>query len=133
MKYFLDTNICIYFLKGQHPNLIKNLQKQTPTGIKIPAIVKAELLYGAKKSEKVHANTEKINNFLYPFEIIAFDDSCTGYYSNLRSKLELKGCTIGPNDLIIASIVMSHNGILVTNNTKEFSRIAHLKLEDWTN
>lgn len=131
MKYFLDTNICIYFLKGQHIKLKENLKKHSPINIKIPSIVKAELLYGAEKSQQRKENLKKINNFLYPYEIIAFDDSCTENYSKIRSQLELKGNMIGPNDLIIASIILANNGILVTNNIKEFSHIKSLKLENW--
>ena len=39
---------------------------------------------------------------------------------------------IGPNDIIIASIVISNDGVLVTNNTKEFARVDGLQIEDWT-
>ncbi len=45
--------------------------------------------------------------------------------------MELKGTIIGPNDYIIAATVLARNGILVTNNTKEFQRIKNLKIENW--
>ncbi len=131
MKYFLDTDICIYFLKGKYPNVLKNIHKHHPYEIKIAAIVKAELLYGALKSRKVDENIEKITKFLLPFEIIVFNDRSTTYYAENRAKLEKKGNSIGPNDLIIASIVQSNDGILITNNKREFKRIKNLKLENW--
>jgi tRNA(fMet)-specific endonuclease VapC len=37
----------------------------------------------------------------------------------------------GPNDLMIAAIALVHGSILVTHNTREFSRIKELKIEDW--
>ncbi len=132
MKYYLDTNICIYFLKGMYPNLLKKLLSTSPDDIKITSIVKAELLYGAEKSVKKAENLEKISKFLLPYEIIPFGDNEAIIYSKLRSSLEKKGMIIGPNDLIISAIVISNEGFLVTNNMKEFSRINNLKIENWT-
>ena len=50
MIYFLDTNICIYFLKGLYPPLLERLRAKIPENMKIASIVKAELLLGAYKS-----------------------------------------------------------------------------------
>jgi len=76
MIYYLDSNICVYFLKGLYPSIRKNIQNTKPDNIKIPAIVKAELLYGAEKSQNKAKNLAIINRFLEPFEIIPFDDDC---------------------------------------------------------
>ena len=131
MIRFLDTNICIYFLKGTFPQIKTRLMQHGPEDIKIPAIVKAELLYGAAKSEKRKENEKNITRFLEPFEIVPFDDSATACYADIRSKAEIKGSPVGPNDLIIAATVLSQNSVLVTNNTKEFRRIQELMLENW--
>ena len=131
MKYFLDTNICIYFLKGVSKKLHNKFLQVNPNDIKIPAIVKAELLYGVEKSIKKKENLNFVNNFLLPFEIIPFDDSSAGFYSKIRFTLEKKGNIIGPNDLIIASIVLRNKGTLVTNNIKEFQRVKGLKVINW--
>ena len=131
MKYFLDTNICIYFLKGTSGNLHKKFLQINPNDIKIPAIVKAELLYGVEKSEKKQKNLNFVNKFLFPFEIIPFDDQTSESYAKIRFALEKKGNIIGPNDLIIASIVLSNKGTLVTNNTREFKRVKGLKVVNW--
>ena len=131
MIYYLDSNICVYFLKGLYPSIMENIQNINPNNIKIPSIVKAELLYGAEKSQQKAKNLSTINRFLEPFEIIPFDDDCSILYSKIRSSMELKGTIIGPNDYIIAATVLAKNGILVTNNKKEFERIKSLKIENW--
>lgn len=131
MIYYLDSNICVYFLKGLYPSIMENIQNINPSNIKIPSIVKAELLYGAEKSQQKTKNLSIIKRFLEPYEIIPFDDDCSIVYSRIRSSMELKGTIIGPNDYIIASTVLAKNGILVTNNTKEFERIKNLKIENW--
>ena len=130
--YFLDTNICVYFLQGKFDSIKDKLKNINPKAIKIPAIVKAERLYGAEKSGKKSQNIQTVVIFLLPFEIIDFDDKSSIQYSKLRAKLENKGTPIGPNDYIIASIVLANNGILVTHNQKEFKRVKSLKIEDWT-
>ncbi len=132
MKFYLDSNICVYFLNGLYPSILENLQNTNPDNIKIPSIVKAELLYGAEKSQHKAKNLAAVNRFLEPFEVTPFDDDCSIAYSKIRSAMELKGTIIGPNDYIIASTVLAKNGILVTNNTKEFKKVKNLKIENWT-
>jgi tRNA(fMet)-specific endonuclease VapC len=129
--YFLDTNTCIYFLKGQYESLIKKFKEKKPEEIKIPSIVKAELLFGIEKSKKKKENRIIYEKFLAPFEIISFDDNTAIQYSQIRSNLEKKGKIIGPNDLIIAATVLSWNGILVSHDIKEFKQVIGLNLEDW--
>jgi len=132
MIYFLDTNICVYFLKGLYQSIVDNIQNTNPNNIKIPSIVKAELLYGAEKSQHKIRNLANINRFLEPFEIISFDDECAIAYSKIRASMELKGTIIGPNDYLIAATVLAKNATLVTNNTKEFKKVHNLKIENWT-
>lgn len=110
---------------------MENIQKKNPNNIKIPSIVKSELLYGAEKSQYKSKNLSNINIFLEPYEIVPFDDTCSVIYSKIRAELEQTGMIIGPNDYIIAATVLSNNGILITNNTKEFERIKNLKIENW--
>jgi tRNA(fMet)-specific endonuclease VapC len=129
--YYLDTNTCIYYLNGKSESIKNKILSTAPGQIYIPSIVKAELLFGAAKSKKRKDNLEKVEQFLQPFEIKAFDDLMTYTYADMRFDLEKKGSIIGPNDLFIASIVKFNDGILVTNNTKEFLRINGLQLENW--
>ena len=131
MTYFLDTNICIYFMKGKDLNLKNRILSENPNSIKIPSMVKAELLYGAEKSKRRDDNIEKVSHFLFPLEIIDFGDSESIEYSKIRSDLERNGRIIGPDNLVIAAIVKAYKGILVTHNTREFSRVRGLKIEDW--
>ena len=132
MNFFFDTNTCIYFLKGLFPVLQKKVLETQPNRIKIPSMVAAELIYGAQKSKKSAETTEKIEIFLKPLEIIPFDKEAGVHYGKIRAFLEKNGNIIGFNDIIIAVTVLAHNGILITNNNGEFSRIEGLMLENWT-
>lgn len=131
MTYYLDTNTCIYFLNGSYLSVREKILNTSPDLIVIPSIVTAELVFGAYKSKKRDVTLNKVKEFLSPFEIIPFTDPMTYVYADIRSFLEKKGSPIGPNDLFIVATVLTNNGILVTHNTREFSRFAGLKIEDW--
>lgn len=128
---FLDTNTCIYFLKGTYKSIYDELKKRKPEEIKIPSMVKAELLLGVEKSLHREKNFEIYTKFLEPFEIVSFDDRAAIVYAKIRSSLEKKGKIIGPNDLIIAATVIANKGILISHNTKEFKQVTGLQIEDW--
>ena len=132
MKYFLDTNICIYFLKGLHNSVKTRLMAKHPDEIRICSIVKAELLYGAEKSAKRKENLKKVEEFLLPYSIIPFGEEDSAVYAKIRARLDKAGSPIGPNDLLIASTVLTHEACLVTNNVSEFNRVEDLHLENWT-
>jgi tRNA(fMet)-specific endonuclease VapC len=129
--YFLDTNICIYYLKGKYKSIEEQFRFVPRYEIKIPIIVKAELLYGIEKSKLKEENRRVYTEFIESFEIINLDDKSLSQYAKIRSEVEKAGTIIGSNDLFIASIVLAHNGILVTHNTNEFKRIYGLNVEDW--
>ncbi|MBQ6774482.1 MAG: type II toxin-antitoxin system VapC family toxin [Synergistaceae bacterium] len=130
--YYLDSNICIFYLRNPEGVLAQKIISIDPECIKLSAIVKAELLVGAFKSARRDENLKQVLNFCDSFEIVPFDDSLTVTYGKMQARLELQGMKIGFNDTLIAATVLAHNGILVTNNTKEFSRVDGLTLEDWT-
>ncbi len=131
MKYLLDTNVCIKFINGDSEPVKLKLQSFKPEDIILCSIVKSELIYGVLKSKNKTKNTEKLNQFFAPFNSLSFDDDCAFIYGEIRSILEKTGSLIGAYDMQIAAIAMRNNLILVTHNTKEFSRIDRLKIEDW--
>jgi len=129
--YFLDTNICIYFLNDKFNNIREKMENINASDIKISSVVAAELIYGAYKSAKVDYNLSRFKKFLSIYEIVPFDGNAINIYGEIRAELEQKGKVIGWNDMLIAATVLSNDGVLVTNNINEFSRINNLVLEDW--
>ena len=132
MIYFLDTNICIHFLNDKFHNIRKRISALDISEIKISSVVAAELIYGAYKSAKVDYNLSRFEKFLSLYEIVPFGGNAINIYGEIRTELERKGTVIGWNDMLIAATVLANDGVLVTNNTNEFSRINNLVLEDWT-
>jgi tRNA(fMet)-specific endonuclease VapC len=129
--YLLDTNACIRVLNGTSESMLLRLRSHTPGEIRVCAVVKAELYFGARKSSRVQENLLLLDRFFGPIESLPFDDSCAEHYGVIRADLERQGRPIGPNDLLIAATARAHDLTLVTNNRAEFSRIAGLRLEDW--
>jgi len=131
MSYLLDTNTCIRYLNGRSENIRQHFLAISPEELLLCSIVKAELLFGARKSAHVERTLEKVTLFMSRFNSLPFDDPAAEAYGRIRSHLERRGVPIGPNDLLIAAIAISHGVSLVTHNTREFSRIEGLILEDW--
>ena len=91
----------------------------------------AELEYGAAKSRNPEGNRAALQQFLMLLEVVAFNTSATQSYGVLRSELERQGQVIGSLDMLIAAQALSLSITLVTNNTREYSRLSELKLENW--
>jgi len=131
MKYFLDTNICIYIIKKQPASVIQRLTKTAIDDVAISSITYSELEYGVSKSQHQAKNKIALMEFLAPLTIIPFDDLAAERYGELRADLERIGKIIGNMDLLIAAHALSINLTLVTNNEKEFKRVPDLKIENW--
>ena len=131
MEYLLDTNICIYIIKRK-PIEIFNRFSQLPLGkIGISTITLAELIYGVAKSSSIEKNTQALQEYLVPLDIIDFDSKAAVIYGRVRSELEKVGQVIGPLDMLIAAHGLSAGLTVVTNNEKEFERVKGLKVENW--
>ena len=131
MKYLIDTNVCIHLLRGSSTILREKILEIDDEDICIPSIVRFELYYGAHKSARQQKALSALNSFLSRFQSAQVDDDVAEQCGRIRFELDTKGTPIGPYDLIIAGTALTRKLILVTHNTKEFSRIKHLSLEDW--
>lgn len=129
--YLLDTNTCIQFINGTSLAVKDNFKKHAAGDIVLCSVVKAELFFGARKSQRVEENLLTFERFFKAFKSLPFDDRCAEEYGQIRAVLKAQGNLIGPNDLMIAAIARAHDAVLITNNMGEFSRVAGLRLEDW--
>ena len=131
MTYLLDTNTCIRYLNGQSASVLRRLQSLPLTEVAVCSVVKAELYYGAMKSDNPNQTLAKQRMFLDAFASLPFDDRAAELYGRIRADLSRKGTPIGPYDLMIAAIALAHDAILVTHNVREFGRVEGLRFEDW--
>jgi len=131
VKYLLDTNICIYLIKRQSERILARLEKLHPEDVAISSVTFAELEYGVKKSAQVARNAQALLLFAAPLVIAPFDAAAASNYGDVRSDLEKRGKPIGALDTMIGAHALALGVTLVTNNTREFSRIRGLDLENW--
>jgi len=131
MIYLLDSNTCIAYLNGKAPAVLRRLNQTPSADVSVCSVVKAELYFGAKRSSNPQSERLKLDQFFAPYVSLPFDDRAADLYGDIRAHLVSLGNTIGPNDLLIAAIAHSHNLVLVTHNTQEFSRVPGLQIEDW--
>jgi tRNA(fMet)-specific endonuclease VapC len=131
MKYLLDTNTCIRHINGRSSAIAERIDALSEGDAVVCSVVKAELLFGAKRSNNPTKTQENQRKFLALFTSLPFDDAAAEHYATIRADLTKKGLPIGANDLLIAAIALANDLTLVTHNTREFERIAGLKLEDW--
>lgn len=128
MKFLPDTNAFIAVMK-QDPKIIDRVQKKSPADFGMSSIVRFELLYGAFKSERVEANVARVEAFR--FEVLEFDTEDAVEAGRIRALLAKQGTPIGPYDVMIAGQARARGLTLITHNTKEFSRVPGLSMEDW--
>ena len=129
-QYLLDTNICIYYIKGLY-NLKSKFQEIEPENCFISEITLAELKFGVAKSQAKEKNQKALENFLSGIQILPIFPALD-IYAEEKARLQKSGKIIDDFDLLIGATAVSFNLTMVTNNTSHFSRFNDIKLEDWT-
>ena len=132
MAWLLDTNHWIVLLKGRCAPLAARIAESNPDEVWLCSIVKEELLHGAHKYSDAEVRRAKLRPVFARHPSASFDDEAANEAARIRHELECAGKVIGPRDIQIAGLALSRGWSLVTANTGEFSRVAGLRLEDWT-
>jgi tRNA(fMet)-specific endonuclease VapC len=129
LRYLWDTNVCIQHLRG-NARVQARLATAGSTDVVLCSVVRAELVYGVFHGGRPQA-LPNLHVFLAQFKSLAFDDAAAELAGRIRADLASKGTPIGPYDLQIAAIALTHGLVVVSNNTAEFSRVVGLPIEDW--
>ena len=127
---FLDTNTVIHYLRGKE-SVVSRLQATSRRELAIPSVVAYEIEYGMLKSGSERGKS-LVSGLLRDLKEVPFDQEAARESARIRLDLETRGVMIGPMDLLIAGSAVSHGAVLVTSNTKEFSRVKNLRVLDWT-
>jgi tRNA(fMet)-specific endonuclease VapC len=127
----LDTNACIQLWQRKNLTVRRHFSQYSPSDIALCSVVKAELLFGALRSEQKENNLQLLQKLFAPLQSFDFDDVAAEHYAQIRTDLTVQGCLIGANDLMIAAIARANQVILITHNTGEFSRVQGLAVVDW--
>ena len=133
IRYLLDTNILSYFIRGNHPALMRRMvtamQAQT---IATSAICRAEIRHGQALMAANDKRHKPINLMLLELPALAWTADAADRYGEIRAQLRQQGAPCGEMDTMIAAHALVNKLTLVTHNTRHFERIDGLALEDWT-
>lgn len=129
--YLLDTNICIFFLKGKY-DLFTKINKIGWEKCYISEITVAELLYGAACSNNKAKSLEQVHNLIEQFEILPIYNALP-IFADSKALLRSKGMLVDDFDLLIGATAIQAKITLVTENLKHFNRIPNIKVENWIN
>ncbi len=130
MGYLLDTNILSDLIRNPFGPVAQRIEAVGAKAVCTSIIVAAELRYGSAKkgSPRLQARVEDI---LATIPVLPLEVPADADYGRQRAQLEASGQPIGGNDLLIAAHALALGLTLVTHNTREFSRIVGLQVEDW--
>lgn len=132
MKYMLDTNICIYMIKRKPERVFMRIRDNLKKGLCISSITLAELEHGIAKSDYPEKNRTSLSKFLTILNVLPFDEAAAREYGKICACLQRQGTPIGTMDMLIAGHARSKDYTLVTNNIREFERVAGLEIDNWT-
>lgn len=131
MKYLLDTDICVYWLK-KDDRVEQNAISVGLENIAISFITLSELYYGAHKSQHIEENLAAIRLLTSKLSMVESNDQICARFGKLKVFLEKQGMIIDDADLFIAACALTTDATLVTNNTRHFKRIEELRLQNWS-
>ena len=131
MRYLLDSDVCIDFLRGTDSRLTERIQEAGPDNLCTSVIVAAELRYGASRSRRARRNHETLDRLFEELTCYELPTDAAIEYGRLRTRLEKRGHVIGPNDMLIAAHALALDLTLVSANEREFSKVKGLTTENW--
>lgn len=128
--YLLDTNICIFFIKGKY-ELDKKIAEAGEQNCFISEMTVAEMKYGVENSKTVEEMRKIVEAFISKFSVIPIYNSLD-IYAKEKSRLKKQGLLIDDFDILIGATAVANGMIMVTNNTSHLSRLDNITIEDWS-
>lgn len=128
-RYLLDTNICIFALRGQY-GINEQLEEVGRSNCFVADVTVMELRFGAFKSKKKEENLQVVNNFLSKVSVIPFADTIDVFCQE-KLRLQRLGMPIEDYDLLIGCAAKVADLTMVTDNIDHLSRIEGLRIENW--
>ena len=125
----LDTDTCVSMLRGNKAALARKVEAGDMA--RISAMTAAELYYGAEKSSKPEINRAKARDFIFTIPVIEINLSIAFKFGQLKAALAKSGTTLPDADILVAATALVHGTLLVTGNTRHFSRFPDLAIANW--
>jgi tRNA(fMet)-specific endonuclease VapC len=128
--YALDANTIIHAFQGKG-GVASRIASVPPSRIAIPSVVLFEVERGVLRSNNATLRRQQLHDLVVACRLLPFEERAASIGARILADLEDQGLKIGPRDTLIAATCVAHSATLVTHNTREFSRVPGLKIEDW--
>ncbi len=129
-RYLLDTNVVSDLVRHPRGAVAERVRAVGEDAVCTSIIVAAELRFGAAKKASPKL-TQQLEDVLDVLEVIPFESPAEIRYGSIRAELVRTGNLVGGNDILIAAHALALGYTLVTDNEREFSRVANLPIENW--
>jgi tRNA(fMet)-specific endonuclease VapC len=130
IQYILDTNICVFFLRGKL-NFNEFVKGKWRENCCISEVTVLELHFGAENSNNPQKHHEAVDTFLKDLTIFPVV-KCAEVYAKEKTRFRKAGTPVNDEfDLIIGASAITNNLILVTDNVKHFKDFKNIKIENW--
>jgi tRNA(fMet)-specific endonuclease VapC len=131
--YFFDTNVLSEIQRspwGDPARRYRVLEADPNHVLATSIIVAGEMRFGALKKGSARLQ-QRVEEVLSRMKVFPLGVEVDVFYARVRNALEQKGEPIGGNDVWIAAHALAHDAVLVTDNVREFHRVAGLRVENW--
>lgn len=134
LVYMLDTDTCIFLMRGEHPALAAHVQSVPIQQQVMSAVTFAELSYGVQASAAARRkqNQTVLDSLVLHLAVLDWPQEAAAHYAQIRLDLKKRGAQLGAADLMIAAQARAMGAVVVTNNIKDFGRVKGLQVENWT-
>jgi tRNA(fMet)-specific endonuclease VapC len=131
LRFLLDTNTCIYIRRKRPTHVLARFERLRPGEAGISVVTYAELFYRAERmADRIRA-IEALEELASAIPILPMPVEAARAYGAIRAQLAAKGELIGSNDIWIAAHARALDMTVITNNEREFKRVAGLRVENW--
>lgn len=133
LRYLLDTNVLLHLVNRSsgHDLIARRLEDMVRTRLAVSAVTVWEIARMVEKAKVPTKASQAALDMLTSFRMIPMTKVAAYQGGLIHARLSGIGKTIGERDSMIAGIAMVHGYVLVTDNTKELSRVPGLTLENW--
>lgn len=131
MKYLLDTDIVSRIGRAGSESVTEHVRTVPIEQLAMSVITRGEIEFGLRALRAGHETVARMRELMQRIVSLPLDDAVAVHYASVRSQLRTVGTPIGHNDLWIAAHALTRGLTLVTNNAREFRRVADLSVENW--
>jgi len=130
----LAADVVIEVLRGREPHFRVRMDeaRAADIGLHVSSVVLHELALGALKSDRPTFHLERLDAFVSEVEVDAWSGEDAMAAARVQFDLGQHGQALGTLDMMIAGQAVNRGRTVVTNNLREFIRLPHLDVLDWS-